>query len=1038
LDGDGPEGRRDTLPKMNALLRLAVGIVTVAVGLVTVGPRLAAAQDSVIDAPPLFDWQFRSWPVGVGGAHPIAQLPDGAIVIGCETGIVRFDGHRMRSLLIPEAATRTAVKLLLVDDAARLHVVCADATHACITADDAWVCNTAANVPAGEGDKGYEPTSICMDRAGNVWVGHRNGLVSRTSGRDTTWLDTATAGTWPGEASVQVASDTSGRVWSARKGRLAVWHDGRWENREVLSSAQLTLAAARDGGLWIRVGGAVFRFVDGLGMTRPFMSGVPTIREMREDAAGRLWMATSRYGLVVWDGNRLATAPTMAPSIFSVLLDGEGGLWAGTSAGLERGEPRIVRRIETPKVKPLRAIRSAADGALWFITLDGEVGSLRRDLTPGPDRTAGWHEGVITALAAAIDGGLWLGTQEGGVVRVAGTDPSGMRQEDLAMPTDLQGLPVRSLAATASGGLWVAIGRHLLWNDGSRWLSCDPSKRGFASEVTLVVEDDAGDGWASLANGSIVHVSTPTSEQPEPVGEKTVDPRIDVEMTTPPDLPAGAVVTAICPLPDGGVWTATRQHGLWRFREGMWTRVGTEHGLPSATLLAAVPDGRGRIWFAGERLFFVATLAELEAVATGERGRCHCWITSGASDLAFFDPVIVPPGIGTRDADGRILIVLPTGLAVCEPDRLRASSPPKVDVVEVRADGRVLAPIAPRGYGMPMDEAVRVPADTRTVTFALAEQCLATPTNARVQHRLAGIDIDWVNTPADRVVNYERLPAGKHPLQFRTTTDRATWQSAVPGITIDVEPRLLERPWFRAAVVLGAAGVAGGVAFGWQAWRSSRRIARLRETAALDRERMRIARDMHDDLGTSLTQISLLTELIRSRATEETAGALDEVTTIAREAVSSLDEIVWAVNPRHDTLPHLLSYVSLQASHMLGQVGIRCTVEAPEVVVQRHAPTEFRRAVLFLVKEAIGNVIKHARAASVALSIRTDEGRLRLVVADDGRGITTPAAVGDRPRPSAGLDNLRERAADLGGSCTVRPRAGGGTIVEIDVPLPSA
>ena len=687
----------------------------------------------------------------------------------------------------------------------------------------------------------------------------------------------------------------------------------------------------------------------------------------------------------------------------------------------------------------MRAVRSAPDGGLWFITLDGEVGSLRRDLTPGPERTAGWQCGVVTALATAGDGGLWLGTQDGGVVRVAETGPSGGREQALSVPPDVRGIPVRSVAATASGGLWVAIGRHLLWTDGERWLRCDPPAEGSTADVTLVVEDDAGGVWAALADGRIMRASAPASEPADPAGGTTSDPALHVETITPPDLPAGAVVTAICPLPDGGVWIATRQHGLWRFRDRAWARVGTEHGLPSATLLAAVPDGTGRMWFAGERLFFVATLAELEAVALGERARCHCWITSGASDLAFFDPAIVPPGIGARDADGRILIVLPTGLAVCEPDRLPAvSPPPQVDVVEVRADGRVLAPIAHRGYAGPTDAAVSVPADTRTVTLALAERSLATPTNARVQHRLTGIDADWVDTPVDRIVNYERLPAGKYPLRFRSTTDMATWQSAEPAITIDVEPRLFERPWFRLAVVLGAAGVAGGVAFGWQAWWSSRRIARLREAAALDRERMRIARDMHDDLGTSLTQISLLTALIRSQAAEEAAGALDEVTTIARAAVSSLDEIVWAVNPRHDTLPHLLSYVSLHVSQTLGQVGIRCTVDAPEAVVQRHAPTEFRRAVLFMLKEAIGNVIKHADAGGVTLSIRTDDGRLRLVVADDGCGIKPSAAVSDRPRPSAGLANLRERAADLGGSCTVGPRAGGGTVVEIDVPLPTA
>lgn len=1018
---------------MGDLKRFAVMFIAivVATGLGVAGPRCAGGQEPAIDAQPLVDWQFQAWPVGASGAHPIGRLPDGGVVIGTESGVVRFDGHRMTSLPLPKAATLTAVRLLLVDGAGTLHVVSADATHACITVADSWICNARADVPAGEGDKGCEPTSICVDGEDAVWVGHRNGLVSRTIGRDTRWLETATAETSAGEAAVQVATDTSGRVWMARKGCLAVWRGGRWEHREPLSSGQLTLAAAAGGGLWIRVGGTVFQYAEGAGMTRPFRSGVPTIREMREDADGRLWMATSRYGLVVWDGTRLATAPTAAPSIFSVFADHEGGLWAGTAAGLERGGARVVRRIEMPTAKPLRAVRSTAAGDLWFVTLDGEVGCRRRDATSAPARLIGWKYGVVTALTTIGDGTIWLGTQEGGVVRLAATAPSGAEQTSLSMPADLQGLAVRSLAATPSGGLWVAIGRHLLWTDGDRWLRSVPPTNASTADVALAVEDHAGGVWAAMSDGGIVHASSPSGTPDEPT--------LGIEAMTPPDLPASAAVTAICPLADGVVWIATRQHGLWRFRGGVWSRVGTENGLPSATLLAAVTDGRGRMWFAGERLFFVATLAELDAVAAGTRGRCHCWIASGASDLAFFDPAVVPPGIGARDADGRILVVLPTGLAVCEPDRLPAASPPPpLDVVEVRADGRVLAPIAPRGYGLPGDVAVTVPADTRSVTLALAERNLATPTNARVQHRLDGIDADWVDTPPDRVVAYERLPAGGHALRFRSTTDTATWESAVPGLTIDVEPRLFERTWFRAAVVLGAAVVAGGMVFGWTAWRSSRRIARLRETVALDRERMRIARDMHDDLGTSLTQISLLTELIRSRAAaDETAGALDEVTAIARTAVSSLDEIVWAVNPRHDTLPHLLSYVSLHASQTLGQVGIRCTVETPMAIVQGHAPTDFRRAVLFMVKEAIGNVIKHANAGNVTLTIRTCDGRLRLAVADDGRGIAA-AATRDRPRPSAGLDNLRERATDLGGTCRVGPRTGGGTLVEIDVPLPSA
>ena len=1001
---------------------LLAAVLTVAVAAALASPRPASAQEPALDAPPLLNRWFRAWPVGAGGAHPIAQLPDGDLVVGTETGVVRFDGRRMSALPLPGGAAPSPVKLLLVDAAGTLHAACADGTHLCVAAADAWVAATKADVPTGEGDKGREPTTICVDREGDVWIGHRNGLVSRTSGRRTTWLETATADTSTADPTVQVAADTGGRVWMARKGCLAVWSGARWEPQAALSSGQLTLAAARDGGLWIRIGGPVFRFAEGRTLVRAFKPEVPTVRAMHEDSAGRLWMATSRYGLVVWDGQRLATAMTSAPSIYSVFTDREGSLWAGTTAGLEQGGEKIVRRIEMPTVKPLRAVCTTAAGDTWFITLDGELGCQRRDTATFPSRFDGWKHGVVTAISLAPDGTLWLGTQDGGVVRMTG-DPETANTENLALPPDLRGLAVRSLAAT-SAGLWAALGPHLLWTDGREWLRCGAAAAG---DIALVVADEAGGAWAATAAGEILRAAPPAGAG------------IAVERITPRDLPAGEAVTAICPMADGGAWMATRHNGLWRRREGNWARVGTAEGLPSATLLALALDDGGRVWCAGGRVFFAVALEELEAVAAGTVARCHPWVTSGDNELAFFDPAVVPPDIATRAPDGRILVVLPTGVAVCEPDRLRAAAPPQVDVVEVRADGRVVAPPAGAGYAVPSQLAAPVPPDTRSVAIAVAERSLVTPTNARVQHRLAGIDDDWVDTPADRVITYERLPAGRHALALRCTTDKAEWESAAGGLLIDVEPRLHERPWFRAGVVLGAASVAAGLAFGLQAWRSSRRIARLREAAALDRERMRIARDMHDEVGTSLTQISLLTELIRRRAADETAGALDDVTSIARATVSSLDEIVWAVNPRHDTLAHVLSYVSLHASQTLGRLGIACTIDAPETLEPRPAPTDFRRAVLAIVKEAIGNVSKHSGARSATLTIRIDAGRLRITIADDGKGPAEDgAAGGGRPRPSAGLDNMRARAADLGGTCTVGPRPGGGTLVDLHVPLPAA
>jgi signal transduction histidine kinase/ligand-binding sensor domain-containing protein len=988
-------------------------------------PPMAAGQEPVIDAPALADWKFQAFAANAGGAHPLAQLPDGTLVVGTESGLVQFDGRRMNAL--PLAAGVAVVKLLLVDRAGTLHVVCADAAHLGISANDQWTFTSAAAVPTGEGDKGREPTSICEGADGAVWIGHRDGLVSRTVGRAVTWIPTATAATTSSDASAQVAADIEGRVWMARKGCLAVWSDGKWNSHHELASGQLRLAAAREGGLWVGAGGTLFRFDEAHGMRRIFSADVPTVRELCEDAEGRLWMATSRYGLIVWDGSRLATAATTGRSIFSVITDREGGLWAGTTAGIERGMPRIVRRVEMPTVKPLRAVRTAAAGDLWFITLDGELGCQRPDDATFPSRLAGWNHGVVTAIDTAADGTLWLGTHDGGIVRIPEADLA--RAENLSVPPDLRGRPVAAIVATA-GGLWAAIGPHLLYTDGDRWLQSAWPAGMTVGAITLLAGDDAGQVWAATAAGDILFARGIAG-----AGAADRKEELALERRTPAGFPDNAAIAAISPRADGAVWIATRQHGLWRWRDGQAARLGTEHGLPSATLLAAMPDDRGRLWCAGSRLFFTASLAELESVADGSSTWCHCWVTSGENELAFFDPAIVPPGIAARDSQGRVLVVLPTGLAVCEPDRMPADgTSPIVDVRGVRADGRPLTPAKPHGWGLPSAGLAQVPANTRLVEISLAERTLEVPSNARLQHRLDGIDGGWIDTPADRVVAYERLPAGRHALRLRSSTETSVWENSPGRAVIDVEPRLWERAWFRMAVVLGAAALAGSAAFAWQSWRSGQRIARLRQAAALDRERMRIARDMHDDVGTSLTQISLLAALVRSRTTAEAAAHLDEVTSIARAAVTSFDEIVWAVNPTHDTLPHLLSYVALQASQTLGGLGIECTIDAPEQVDPRPAMADFRRTVLLVVKEAIGNVIRHAGAKHVVLTMRIADDRLRIAVADDGCGLAAAAHSG-RPRAAAGLDNMRRRAAELGGECIVAARECGGTVVTLDVPL---
>ncbi len=244
------------------------------------------------------------------------------------------------------------------------------------------------------------------------------------------------------------------------------------------------------------------------------------------------------------------------------------------------------------------------------------------------------------------------------------------------------------------------------------------------------------------------------------------------------------------------------------------------------------------------------------------------------------------------------------------------------------------------------------------------------------------------------------------------------------------EPHFWQTRWFPAAAAASIAGLAGGSMAVWLRGRHRRRVERLELSFALHKERARIARDMHDELGASLTQIGITTELAKFEPGD--AGRyFDDIATITREAVTSLDEIVWAVNPRNDTLPNFLEYLGQHAVDYLTAAGIACEIDFPETVPLCPFPAEVRHHLFLVVKEALANVVKHSGARGVRLSAAFAEGKVRLAIADAGAGYKTGA---QRPG-SDGLQNIRDRIAELGGSIQIESAPGQGTRVNLSLPL---
>jgi signal transduction histidine kinase len=279
---------------------------------------------------------------------------------------------------------------------------------------------------------------------------------------------------------------------------------------------------------------------------------------------------------------------------------------------------------------------------------------------------------------------------------------------------------------------------------------------------------------------------------------------------------------------------------------------------------------------------------------------------------------------------------------------------------------------------------------------------------------------------------YPRLPAGKYQFRVTAGNNAGVRNEAGASLALDVKPFFWQTWWFRVAVVALFTGLVFAVARYVTFRRLRSKLVKLEHENALQQERARIAKDIHDDLGARMTQISLLSELTQQALpqTRKAGELVGQIAAMSRQGIKSLDEIVWAVTPRNDTLQDLLDYAGQYAVDFLQTAGIRCRVDFPNNAPAREIPAAVRHGLFLSIKEALHNVVKHAHATEVWLRVRATDRSLCWVIEDNGRGFD------ESPNgPWAdGLRNMRQRLADLGGVCAAGNQPGAGARISFEVP----
>jgi signal transduction histidine kinase len=376
---------------------------------------------------------------------------------------------------------------------------------------------------------------------------------------------------------------------------------------------------------------------------------------------------------------------------------------------------------------------------------------------------------------------------------------------------------------------------------------------------------------------------------------------------------------------------------------------------------------------------------------------------------------------------------LPTirGLVTFNPsDLLPNTNPPPVAIESVLLDD------VEQSTNQLVTSAIKtltLPAGAERLDIFYTSLNLAAPERARFRYWMEGLETSW-NSPTDvRRATYSKLPAGDYQFHVTACNEDGFWNQDGVSIAITVLPPFWRTWWFISVATLCVLGVVAGTVYFISTQRLQQQLAQLRQQEALEKERARIARDLHDQLGANLTQVALLGEMAEEdrHAPQEIEAHARQISQTARETSRALDEIVWAANPQNDTLEGLVNYACKYAQDYLALAGLRYRLEVPANLPAAVIPPDLRHNVFLAFKESVNNVVKHARASEVKIRLRLKGDRFTLEVEDDGRG---PAGAATKTGRN-GLRNMRKRMEDVGGEFALEPGAERGTRVRLTAPL---
>jgi ligand-binding sensor domain-containing protein/signal transduction histidine kinase len=977
---------------------------------------------------------FQSWQREQGlpqnPVRAMAQTRDGYLWLGGDGGLARFDGLRFIPFDVREGMRGEPVSSLLEDASGNFWIGTLGGGLICLR-DGHFSAYTISN-----GLPSDAITALVEEGTNRLWVGTQAGLAFLEDGK---FVAVKGAEEFNGRSITALFKDPRGSVWVGVSGvGVFEFSAGRFRlppdsSPEGLLRDTHCLLVDKAGRIWIGAGDDYVLCREGNEWRRyriPRHLARPYVNSFAEEPDGTVWAGSVSEGLFEFTEGKVlpVNASGGLPDNFveSLFVDREGNLWVGTAAGLTRVRRSNLSALGASEGLGYGAVHGSAEleSGDVFVAKFGDGlfrwNGKQFDRISGADESQFAH---VNAVMRAQNGNVWIAGEQG-LLRLK--NPNAVTND---VEVILRGEQFLSLAEDRNGNFWAGTREGTLWRQGSIW----QSRTNLNHPVVALAADADGSVWIGTEGAGLFHYKdSALAHFDKSDGLLNSSVRV-LRLDARHDL-----------------WIGTAGSGLSRLRDG---HIGANsftvrQGLPDNTVSQILEDGSGRFWLGCNRGIASVNKTDLNDLCDGKIPALYPRVYGRAEGMLSEECSggFCPAGLKTQS--GLLWFSTLKGIVVIDPHPERRAqerpSAPPVIIEEVLVDGLTVA--EPNNARVPVADSsgvaahespgvLRLPPGRHRVEFHFTGLSLSAPERIRFRYRMENLDSDWFEAGTRRTAFYSYVPPGDYRFRVIACNSDGIWNETGTTFALTVQQQLWQSWWFIGSSALALlVGVGTLVRFA-EKRKMATQLKILEQERALERERSRIARDLHDDLGSSLARISLLSGLVKADKENpvQVETHASKISQSADQTVRALEEIVWAVRPGSDTLQSLVEYIAHFASELFEGNRTRCRLDLPDDLPALALPPDVRHNMFLVVKEALTNALKHAEADEVRFRTKVIGTTVEMVVEDNGKGFVSENKPTSGKRN--GLVNMKQRAEAIGGSLDIHSVAGGGTSVRLTVNL---